>query len=161
MGLAWQTDVLHANNHSLSDCRLGGPGSTAQLIREAGGGACDVANCRSSLTVFSCSFKFVVASFPVPCPAFRCLPYCKRHTYSKQRKAGHGTGNEATLYLRVSSQVAERISPSSWPLQVCSSYVVCSTGVKHSSIAGSIVRATCTAVSQSNRCLFYSSNRNS
>ena len=51
VGLAWQTDVLHANNHSLSNRREAG----------AGGGACDVANCRSSLTV--CSFKFVVASF--------------------------------------------------------------------------------------------------
>ena len=51
-----------------------------QLIREVGGGACDVA---------------------------------KRRTYGKQRKAGRGTGNEATLYLRGVPQVAERISPSS------------------------------------------------
>ena len=41
-------DVLHVNNHSLSDHRLGGPGGAAQLIREAGGGVCDVANCHSS-----------------------------------------------------------------------------------------------------------------
>ena len=43
-------DVLHVNNHSQSDHRLGlgGPGGAAQLIREAVGGVCDVANCHSS-----------------------------------------------------------------------------------------------------------------
>ena len=46
----------------LGECRAG-PGGAAQSIREAGGGACDLANCRSSLTICSCSFKFVVASF--------------------------------------------------------------------------------------------------
>ena len=87
--------------------RLGGPGGAAQLIREAGGGVCDVANCRSSLTV--CSFKFVVASFLVSRPAFRHLPYCKRCTASNE-KLGVGLG---TRYQRGVPQVAERISPSS------------------------------------------------
>ena len=62
--------------------RLGGPGGAVQLIREAGGGVCDVANCRSSLTVYS--FTFVVASFlSSPTPSFSSLTILQA-TYGKQ-----------------------------------------------------------------------------
>ena len=62
----------------------------AQLIREAGGGVCLQFQVRGSL-------------IPSPTPSFSSLAVLQA-TYSKQRKAGRGAGNEATLYLRASNE---------------------------------------------------------
>ena len=101
-GLLGECRALRGSPDKLTYCML----IINHSLSDAGGGACDVANCRSSLTV--CSFKF-----PVPRPAFRHLPYCKRRTASNEKLSVGQSVNKATLYLRGVPQVAERISPSS------------------------------------------------
>ena len=57
----------------------------------------------ASPTLASLHCAVRVASYPVPRPAFRrsqYLPYCKR------RKAGRGTGNEATVRVYVCLDLA-------------------------------------------------------
>ena len=95
--------------HSLSDRRLGGPGGAAQLIREAGGGACDEANCRSSCSQLQFQVRGIGSLVPSPtpmqlfiaCPILQATP-----TYGKQRKDGRGTGDD------LGYTVPERNTPS-------------------------------------------------
>ena len=46
----------------------------------------------------TCRHTYGVASFPVPRPVFRHLQYAL--SYCKRRKAGCGTGNEATYRVK-------------------------------------------------------------
>ena len=65
------------NNHSRS-AGPGGPGGAAQLIREAGGGVCDVQLSFITLTVYSRG-----SLIPSPTPSFSSLAVLQA-TYGKQ-----------------------------------------------------------------------------
>ena len=69
----------------------------------------------------------LLASFPVPRPAFRHLQYAKPALlYCKRRKAGRGTGNEASAALHAASYITKILTCVYVSVSLCVMEVGCS-----------------------------------
>ena len=68
-------------------------GATNYVLQRSAGG-------RDSLGNLGSPVRYSVTLFTVPRSAFRCLPYVACSD-GKRRKAGRGTGNEATTNLKL------------------------------------------------------------
>ena len=90
-----------------------------------------------SFIIDGLQFQVCGSLIPSPTPSFLLLAVLQV-TYGKQQKAGHGTGNEATLYLRGLPNTADV------------SFAYCKRSKTGGVVAGSEARA-CQHVTPANR----------